>query len=419
MKKIDASRIFYGWWVTFALLAIISVSHGVGYYVYPIVLKPLTLEFGWSRTDVSWAVSLFSLAVGIFGPIVGRLCDRHGARSVMLTAFPFFAVGLCLFSQIQSLWHLHAAYIFISIGVAGLHTVSVSSTISKWFLKKQGTATGIAFAGISIGGLTQAPFAGILIARYGWRPTYIILAVFSCAVILPLLFKVVKNRPEDLGFRPDGTTPEKERAISSRKVPEPDAFSTKITAIFKLPLFWLATAAFTLVNIAFIGVLTHQVAFFTDMGIVPSKAATALGYIAGFGIFGKVGAGYLGDKMSKVLVGVLFFTLEGLSVIFLLAQNTSLLWPFVILFGISMGANAVIRPLVIAELFGSGLFGTIYGWVVFFSYIGLAIGAPFAGYIYDQSGSYQGAFIIFFIAYVAAVLTLLISIRFRRKRNPA
>jgi MFS family permease len=155
------------------------------------------------------------------------------------------------------------------------------------------------------------------------------------------------------------------------------------------------------------------------MGIVPSKAATALGYIAGFGIFGKVGAGYLGDKISKVRVGVLFFTLEGISVIFLLARNTSLLWPFVVLFGVSMGANAVIRPLVIAELFGAGLFGTIYGWVVFFSYLGLAVGPPFAGYIYDQSGSYQGAFVIFFIAYIAAVLILFLSSHLRGRLSVA
>jgi len=401
------------------LLIIISVSHGIGYYVYPIILKPLTVEFGWSRTDVSWVVSFFSLAVGILGPLVGRLCDRQGARKVMLTSLPFFAVGLYLFSLIQSLWHLYAVYTLISIGIAGLHTVSVSSTITKWFSRRQGTATGIAFAGISLGGLIQAPLAGYLIVQSGWRVTYVILGVLSCVIVLPLLLLVVKNSPEDMGTHPDGESPEEEKNPSSRKTFDESRPSPGIGAVFRLPVFWLATAAFFLVNVSFIGVLTHQVAFNTDMGIAPSAAANALGYIAGFGILGKVGAGWLGDRMSKVIVAVVFFSLEGFSVVFLLARDTSLLWPFVIIFGISMGANAVIRPLVIAELFGPALFGTIYGWSVFFSYFGIATGAPFAGYIYDQSGSYQGAFITFFFAYIAAVVMLLFTLRFRGRMNPS
>ena len=419
MKGAGLSHVFYGWWVTIALLIIISVSHGIGYYVYPIILKPLTVEFGWSRTDVSWVVSFFSLSVGLLGPMVGRLCDRQGARNVMLTALPVFAIGLCMFSLIQSLWHLFAIYSLISIGVAGLHTVSVSTTITKWFTRRQGTATGIAFAGISLGGLIQAPLAGYLIVQSGWRTTYIFLGFLSCVVVLPLLLLVVKNNPEEIGTYPDGIPPEEEEKPSSRNDSAESQPSPGIGAVFKLPVFWLATVAFFLVNVSFIGVLTHQVAFYTDLGITPSSAANALGYIAGFGIIGKVGAGLLGDRMSKVWVAVLFFSLEGLSVVFLLAQRTSLLWPFVILFGISMGANAVIRPLVIGELFGSALFGTIYGWSVFFSYFGIATGAPFAGYIYDQSGSYQGAFYTFLFAYLAAVIILLFCLRFRGKWNAA
>jgi sugar phosphate permease len=410
-------KIFYGWWVTLALLVIISVTHGIGYYVFPIILKPLTLQFGWDRSEVSWPISIFSVAVGILGPMVGRLCDRQGAKKVMLEALPFFVAGLLLFSMIQSLWHLYAAYTLISIGVAGIHTVSVSSTINKWFSKKQGTATGIAFAGISVGGLTQAPLAGHLITEYGWRSTYVVLAILSIVIIIPLLLLLVKNRPEDMGVQPDG---EASLDINPPKVQESvieASLQAGIGAVFRIPVFWMATLSFTLVNIAFIGVLSHQPAFQTDMGISPAKAANALGYIAGFGIFGKVGAGWLGDRISKILVGILFFGTEGLSVIFLFAQRTSLLWPFVIIFGISMGANAVIRPLVVRELFGSALFGTIYGWSVFFSYFGLAVGAPFAGYVYDRSGSYQGAFIVFFLAYLAAVVMLLMSHRFRGRMS--
>ena len=400
--------------MTLALLIIISLSHGIGYYVFPVILIPLTREFGWNRSAVSWAISIFSVILGILGPLVGRLCDRHGAKRVMLASLPFFVAGLCLFGSIRSLWHLYLVYALISVGVAGLHTVSVSSTITKWFFRKQGTATGLAFSGISVGGLTQAPLAGYLFAQTGWRTTYLIFAVISCVVIVPLLMFVVKNSPRDVGAGPDGAAPEKEATPAVGKPSGGGPPPGGIAAVFRKPVFWMSTLSFTLVNVAFIGVLTHQVAFFTDMGISSAKAANALGYIAGFGILGKVGAGWLGDRMSKIWVGVLFFSLEGLSVVFLLAQRISLLWPFVIIFGISMGANAVVRPLVISELFGSALFGTIYGWAVFFSYFGLAVGAPLAGYIYDGSGSYQGAFIIFFFAYLASVAMLLLSLRFHR-----
>ena len=416
MQVNDSRRIFYGWWVTLALLVMISVSHGIGYYVFPVILKPLTHEFGWNRSAVSWAVSIFSISLGIFGPLVGKLCDRHGARRVMLASLPVFATGLCLFGAIQSLWHLYAVYTVISVGVAGMHTVSVSSAITQWFSRKQGTAIGLAFSGISVGGLTQAPLAWCLFAQTGWRTSYVILAAISVVVIAPLLVFVVKNNPREVGAYPDGapTGNETRRPVEN---PLPGESSPgRMLAVFKTPVFWTATLSFALVNVAFIGVLTHQVAFFTDMGISSAKAASALGYIAGFGILGKVGAGWLGDRISKIGVGILFFSLEGLSVVFLLAHSTALLWPFVIVFGISMGANAVVRPLVISELFGSILFGTIYGWAIFFSYFGLAIGAPLAGFIYDRSGSYQGAFIIFFIAYLSSVVLLLL-LSWRRHRK--
>jgi sugar phosphate permease len=335
----------------------------------------------------------------------------------MLGSLPLLIAGMCIFSTINSLLYLYITFALMGAGVAGLHTVTLSSTITNWFSEKQGLATGIAFAGIGFGGLTLAPLSGYLAIEFGWRTTYFVLAVLALVVILPLIWFLIKDKPEDIGTHPDGLSTFKNKNTSLAKSQVDLSLFSGVSTVLKTPSFWMATFSFFLINIGFFGVLTHQVSYFTDIGISPSKAAEALGYVAGFGILGKVGAGYLGDRMSKVLVGVLFFFFEGLSILFLIAQKPSLLWPFVIIFGICMGANVVIRPLVIWELFGPSFFGSTYGWAVFFSYFGLAIGAPFAGFIFDQTNSYHGAFVVFIFAYLAAVLLLLLSLYISKREK--
>ncbi|MEE9202829.1 MAG: MFS transporter, partial [Dehalococcoidia bacterium] len=184
--------------------------------------------------------------------------------------------------------------------------------------------------------------------------------------------------------------------------------------LLRQPAFWLVTISFTLVSGSFVGVLTHQVVFLKDSGMNQVTAAGTLGMVAGMGIAGKLLAGYLSDRLSRLWLAGLIAVLQAAGLLVLMSSQTQqAVWVFVMVFGLAVGAVPVMRPLLLSDFFGSDAFGANYGWMMLFSSLGAATGPPFAGYIYDTTGSYTGAFTTFVAAYVASVLCLVLARRLR------
>lgn len=393
-------RVFYGWWIAVALLVVLIFSHGMAYYLIPVMLPQFIEDFGWSRTAVSGIASVLLLALGLLSPPVGRLCDRWGARRVMLLSAPFLAIALALLGTVHSLWQLYAIYVLLSVAATGLHTVPVSTVITRWFDHHRGAAMGLAMSGMSVGGFLVGPLAGYLNAALGWRATFVIMGAAAAVLLLLLTSLVIKSGPPP-GQAPPPSGPAPQTLRASRLLRQPD--------------FWLVTISFTLVSGSFVGVLTHLVAFMKDTGMDAVAAAGTLGLVAGIGIAGKLASGYLGDRMSRVWLSALVALLQAAGLVVVMVSYAPVaIWAFAVLFGLAVGAVAVVRPLVMVEFFGSDGFGANYGWMLLFSYLGSAAGPPFAGYIYDTTGSYSGAFTTFVLAYLASVVCLLLARRLHR-----
>ncbi len=395
-------RVFYGWWVAVSLLVVLIFSHGMSFYLIPVMLPHLIGEFGWSRAAVSSLASLFLITLALLSPPVGRLCDRWGARRVMLVSGPFLAVALIMLGTTQSLWQLYATYLLLSLAATGLHTVPVSTTITRWFVTHRGTAMGLALSGMSLGGFLVAPIAGFLNDSVGWRTTYFIMGGAAAVVLIPLILLVVRSSP----------------------APSPSSFLEETTpwpvevsptrSLLRHPAFWLATISFALISTAFNGTLTHFVAFLEDAGMSPVTASGMLGMVAGVGAIGKVLSGYLCDRISRLWVAGATAVLQALGLLVLMASQAPLaLWVFAVLFGVALGFAPVVRPLVLGDFFGSAAFGTNYGWMIMVTFLGSAVGPPFAGYIYDTTESYTVAFMAFIAAYAASVVCLLLGRRLR------
>ena len=152
------------------------------------------------------------------------------------------------------------------------------------------------------------------------------------------------------------------------------------------------------------------------MGISPVAAATALGFTAGMGVAGKLGVGYLADRLPIRYVAILCFAFQAVGVLLLMATRTiEMVWVFVIVFGFAMGGIATLEPLIVVGFFGLASIGAILGAMMLVFAFGAAAGPFMAAYIYDLLGSYHWAFIIFLAAYAAAILAMLLAPPARQK----
>ena len=154
--------------------------------------------------------------------------------------------------------------------------------------------------------------------------------------------------------------------------------------------------------------LQHEVPLIRDMGISKETAAIALGLTAGVGAVGKIGSGLLSEKIPVRYATMLGFGLQALGVLILLnAHSMAMVWAFVIVFGIGMGANITLLPLVISNAFSLPIFASIYGLVHFGQVsIGGLIGPPLAGHFHDLTNSYQNALTLFLTTYAVATIAI-------------
>ena len=385
------------------------VSCGIGYYSFAIFLKSLESEFAWNRTALSGAMSLLLVVSGIFAPLVGQWCDTYGSKKVMLYCSVPFGACFILLGFIQTLWHFYAIYFLLALPFAGTFIVPATALITKWFTKKRGLAIALVLCGSNLGALVLAPLMSYLISAQGWRIAYICLGLLAWLVTLPSVGFVMKSDPREIGLSPYGEKVSVEDQYSKRNSAVREQGWT-LARVLRTRLFWLVALGFSFVVIGRVGVMTHQVAYFIDMGIEPMAAATALGSTAGIAIAGRLATGYLADKMSKRLLTIISFALEAIGVLILMqTKSMEMVWLYVVIFGIGFGGEPTIRPLLVSELFGSASFGAIFGAMQFSLQIGTAIGPLLAGYIFDTTASYNKAFILFLITYFAAIMAILLA----------
>jgi sugar phosphate permease len=205
---LKSSNVFYGWIVVGISTLVFAIVRGVN-DAFSVFFVALLEEFGWSRAAVAGVFSLARLTEGAVSIGVGMLSDRFGLRRLVPVSACLVAFGLVLASQAQTLWIFYVAYgVIFALGSCGLGELSHVLLISRWFVRKRGTAIGIAMAGMGLGILLIVPLAQMCILHLGWRWAYIVLATIVGVGVIPPTLLWQRERPEDLGLFPDGDVSE-------------------------------------------------------------------------------------------------------------------------------------------------------------------------------------------------------------------
>ncbi|MBI51470.1 MAG: hypothetical protein CL781_09165 [Chloroflexi bacterium] len=405
---------FYGWWivaVAVILLTLMSLCVFRGMGVLMVVLQE---NFKWSRTQISFGALLSRVEGAALGPIEGVLIDKIGARKMIITGFSIMALGFVLFSLIQSLWQFYAVFILITLGSGIGGWLAIVSVINGWFVKRRSIAMAGAMSGIHVAGFFLPIYAMAMGSNF--RTTSLVIGIFILSVAVPCV-KIVRNRPEDMGLIPDGSNPfigrEKQKEFSQlsqdpKRQSDPQDLVEDFTVKQALlaPVFWILTVAHVSSTIAIVTLSLHLTPRVTDMlePVFGSRAdalttastvETTCSLVALPAIFIS---GWLGDKISKKNLIVFFLALQGLSTIVLaLANSLVLAYVFAIMYGIAFGGRIPLITAIRGDYFGRSSFATIMGWSMLPNGILMAIAPVWAGWMYDNYGSYTVPFLTYSI----------------------
>jgi MFS family permease len=387
---------FYGWKIVGVAFINHFVAVGFLFYSYGVLFKALAADFGGSRLGVGLGLALMNCATGVFAPFLGRALDRISIRHVMCFGALLLSAGFLLASQIRYLWQLYVLLTtLLGMGAAMIGALPSSTLVANWFARHRGTALGIATVGISMSGLVMAPVSTWLIAAVGWRGTFVAYGALVLVLVVPAVWLVVVNSPEEMGLRPDGAgqSERNPRRVPQRIVPRPLGHKMAhhpvqpagtTWALLRHHAFWAIALAVALNFCANGAILTHIIPHVTDLGFSSTEAAYVLSIMAGFGVLGKVLFGWLSDRMNKRTA-------------LWLATGIQAVGGMVPLWGALVGA-----------IFGRETFGRAMGLMGPFMLPIQISGVPFAGYVFDRTGSYDVAFQVLFAVYLAAAAALLL-----------
>ena len=391
----------------------VLVVHAVTSYCFGVFLKPLTMEFGWDRGALSAVYSMIVLVAGSLGILSGRLSDRYGPRPIVTTGGLLTGIAFLLMPQVNSLWQVYLIW-GVLMGISfSFCLIPVMAIIPKWFAKRQGIATGIAMAGKGIGGIISPLLAQWLISACGWQNAFIILGIISLAIIIPVA-QFMRRSPQRIGLKPYG-----EDEITKNRQPQSLAIEgLSFNQAIRTSQFWLFGLILASVFFCLGTILVHVIPHTSDIGISEVIAASILSIAAGISVIGRLGIGFLYDRVGGTLTLSACLGLVTVALICLLfAREVWMLYVFAVVFGLSYGGFTLLIPVVAAELFGLMSLGAIIGGITFLATIGDAIGAPISGSLFDITGSYSLAFLICTVICATATILSLILLRYKGKNG--
>jgi len=408
-------EVFHGWKLVGALCCILFFTAGGGLYVFPVFIGPLQQEFGWSMTQVSGTGAVFAISMGLSNPLVGTLFARFGTRNVMLFAAGMTVLTSLGYASLQNLTMLYGIAFVSGFGVAATTILPAQTLVTNWFREFRGRAMGITMLGIGAGGLALPPFNELMIRLAGWRMAWVLAALIIAGIVIPLIAFFVRAAPAELGQVVDGIRPDPDGPAGAEGSSSMIGLSLKRAAA--TPTFWLVVGIFLLQLVAVSAMNFHFIPFATqEMKFTPQDAAFYFAMAVGFSIPGRLGFGWLADRWSPSRLLALTFLLlamgpvviEGL--LRLGSGDARVLWLYAIPFGVGIGGNAVTMPILVGRCFGALHFSKIMGVLMSSFAVGILIGIPGAGVIFDRTGSYEWVLILCISALsLALVLCLVIA----------
>jgi MFS family permease len=387
-------NLFWGWYVVAGAFLLMALGYGAR-YSFGIFVQPLTADNGWSRSVVSLAASINLLVYAAAGIGSGKLLDRVAPRWIVTAGILVSALGFFICAAAKTPLEFYLAYgLLYGFGSSWMGTVTVTSSVGKWFVRKRGLAIGISSMGVSFGTLTLTPVVAYILDHFSWKAGFLFIGI---NLLIPglLIAQLLMRRtiPEAYDLKPDGDGPgEGQQVAASGLTPLPIPVSAK--GIRNDSRFWmLALCHGTAVMVALMA-FVHQVPYAIDNGIEKVAAATSLGAMGFAGLVGQFFFGWVSDRIGdpKYSAALGYIFMAAGTVMLLQTRTVEMLMVYAVVFGFGYGCLGPLLPIIAADRFGHQVMGAVFGLQTFFVVgLGGSLGPLVGGLIYDATGSYRPA----------------------------
>ena len=413
-----SSGVFYGWYIVAASFVILFFNSGAR-FSFGVMFKPMVAELGWSRGSMSLAFFLNMTFYALSLIAVGRFYDRYGPKWVIIISTLFLSAGYTLISVINSLWQFYTFYgVLAAVGLGGTTVPLIAVLTSKWFEKWRGFAISLSLSGNGLGQFALVPLFTLFTVRYGWRASYLNIALIMVVVNITLALLVIRGDPDDLGQRPFGHKDAERKGRENHRVfADENLRDLGLREAMHTRSFWLfIIAMFTCGSGDFL-VTTHLIPFVTDHGISPTTAGNMLALFGLMSLVGILVAGSASDLIgNKIPITLTFLFRTVLFLLVLKYQDLTAFYVFALIFGFTFLITAPLTPTLIGRLYGLSHVGLISGSINTIHHLGGGLWAYVGGVTFDYTGSYRLAFML--SAVMAAIATLTSTAIAERRHKP-
>lgn len=349
---------------------------GLALWSLPFYYDFMVQQFGWTRAQVTSGNALSKLVIGpVFGFFAGWLIDRFGPRQLMLAGILMAGAAVAGLGSISTLGMFYFFYLLNALGYVCGGPLPNQVLLSRRFQRSRGKAMGIAYLGIGLGGAAAPWISQILVQWLGWQMALRCLGLLIVLIAFPAAFLVKDAAPPKVNTGDAGA-------------------SLKLGKAFLSTPFLLLLVG-TILSIAAVSGTQQNLKLFLslDLHYTQGQSARLFSLVLAFSVAGRLLMGWLADLIPKKYVMLLIYLLVAAAIPLLFARHSpAAQLAFAALFGIGLGGDYMIVPLMTAELFGLQGLGRLLGVILTAGSVAEGLSPWLVGYMRDSMGSYTGAF---------------------------
>jgi MFS family permease len=363
--------------VTASAFVVLFCVVGLALWGLPFYYDFMVQQFGWTRGQVTSGNALSRLVVGpLFGVLAGWMVDRFGPRRLMIVGILMAGAALFGLGSVSTLGMFYFFYMLNALGYVCGGPLPNQVLLSRWFEKSRGKAMGIAYLGIGLGGAAVPWISHLLVQYFGWQAALRSLGLLILVIALPAAL-LAKEPPH------------------SNHRAAPASFAEARSAFATIPFLLLTLGS--MFSIAAVSGAQQNLKLFLslDLHFTQSQAASVLSLVLTFSIIGRLLMGWLADHFPKKYVMLLIYMLAAVALPLLFLGHSSIaLYAFAAVFGIGLGGDYMIVPLMTAEIFGVQLLGRLLGVILTAGSVAEAVSPWLIGRLRDRTGSYSSGFFV-------------------------
>lgn len=416
---------FYGWWIVIGGLLIMATCYTIFVNCLPLFQAHIVEDLNVTVAQYNTGTSLTTIVAMFASLVIGKLVDKMSAKTLGAVSVITSAVVLFCLSMIQNIWQFYICCIVAGMIVVSGTRLLISVVVSNWFDAKRSLAVSIALCGSGVGGVVLSPTVSAIIASTGWRMAFVVLAIITLVVALPIVLIKFHSYPSDVGLEPYGAGQVEEEGPDTSP-DKPVTVEIGLGRVVKNAGFWMVVIGFVAMGLVNGAVLGNSVSNMTSMtvngvehvtgGHSTTWAGNVWSFYLAVVIFAKVGLGAIYDKWGMAVGTIAGTVASCIACICLMFPATN--WGPILacgFFGFATCMGTVAPPVMVTKEFGMKDLGTITGIVTAFEMLGAAVGSIVSGLIFDAYFTFAPAWIMCLIASIVMGVTLLASIPLARK----